>query len=298
MVGAILAVALDFNLSCFLVPIVLLQLLHKLLLRPVACWLYNKSYPINIGCRELRKEKRLPMGTTQLAATLFQLQQLDLELDRLIAEQQALTTALQGNAVIRKLRAESRIAEQQLQAGLQAQKEAEWTLDELNNRLRTLEQRLYNGTVSNPKELYAMQQEAQHLRAQQSRQEEMTLEMMDATEALQEHARQRSDALRRAEEEWERGSASSIARRDELEQKREELQEKRARFTADLDPELLKRYESLRRTKQGRAISRVEQNSCQWCRVLLTPSELQRVRTSNTLQTCSNCGRILYYDRQ
>ncbi|HZS77185.1 MAG TPA: C4-type zinc ribbon domain-containing protein [Ktedonobacteraceae bacterium] len=238
------------------------------------------------------------MGTTQLAATLFQLQQLDLELDRLIAEQQALTTALQGNAVIRKLRAESRIAEQQLQAGLQAQKEAEWTLDELNNRLRTLEQRLYNGTVSNPKELYAMQQEAQHLRAQQSRQEEMTLEMMDATEALQEHARQRSDALRRAEEEWERGSASSIARRDELEQKREELQEKRARFTADLDPELLKRYESLRRTKQGRAISRVEQNSCQWCRVLLTPSELQRVRTSNTLQTCSNCGRILYYDRQ
>ena len=77
----------------------------------------------------------------------------------------------------------------------------------------------------------------------------------------------------------------------------EELQARREQLVTRLDAGLLTRYDNIRRTRQGRAVSKVEQGSCQWCRVILTPSELQRVRTSTELQTCSNCGRILYYDR-
>ena len=64
------------------------------------------------------KENHLPMSTTQIAATLYQLQQLDLELERLIAEQQALGQSLQEDAAVKKARAEQRMAQQQLQAGL------------------------------------------------------------------------------------------------------------------------------------------------------------------------------------
>ena len=237
------------------------------------------------------------MSTTQSAATLFQLQQLDLELERLTAEQQALANTLQGNMQLRKLRTEQARAQQELHTGLQSQKEAEWTLEELNRRLTTQEQRLYSGSISNPKELYTLQQEVQHLRAQQSRQEEMALEVMEAAESLQETMSRATETLQQAEEEWARSNAEGILRRDQLETKRQELQRKREQLAAAIDAELLKRYETLRRSKQGRAISKVEQNSCQWCRVILTPSELQRVRVSKELQTCSNCGRILYYDR-
>src|ERR1700693_2850441 len=82
--------------------------------------------------RTLRKENCLQMSTTKIAATLYQLQQLDLELERLIAEQQALAQTLQADAALRKARVEHHIAQQQLQAGLQAQKEAEWALEELD----------------------------------------------------------------------------------------------------------------------------------------------------------------------
>ena len=126
------------------------------------------------------------MSTTKIAATLYQLQQLDLELERLIAEQQALESSLQGDSVLKRLQAEHNIAQQQLQLGLQAQKEAEWALEELDRRMRMQEQRLYSGVVTNPKELYALQQEVQHLRAQQNRQEEMALEVILTTESLQE----------------------------------------------------------------------------------------------------------------
>ena len=237
------------------------------------------------------------MSTTQSAATLFQLQQHDLDLERLLAEQQALANALQASTQLKKLRIEQARAQQELRAGLKAQKEAEWALEELERRLHTQEQRLYSGGITNPKELYTLQQEVQHLRAQQSRQEEMVLEVMEAAEFLQNTARRATEALQQAEEEWAKSNAESILRRDQLETKRQELQTRRAQFADTIDAELLKRYETLRRSKQGRAISKVEQNSCQWCRVILTPSELQRVRVSTELQTCSNCGRILYYDR-
>jgi uncharacterized protein len=237
------------------------------------------------------------MSTTHSAAILFQLQQYDLDLERLLAEQQALANALQASTQLKKLRIEQARTQQELRAGLQVQKEAEWTLEELERRLRAQEQRLYSGGITNPKELSTLQQEVQHLRAQQSRQEEMALEVIEAAEFLQNAARRATEALQQAEEEWAKSNAEGILRRDQLETKRQELQTKRAQFADTIDAELLKRYETLRRSKQGRAISKVEQNSCQWCRVILTPSELQHVRVSTELQTCSNCGRILYYDR-
>jgi uncharacterized protein len=237
------------------------------------------------------------MSTTQMAALLFQVQQLDLELDRLAAEQQALTGSLQGNSRLRKLRSEYEIAQQQLQSGLQAQTEAEWALEDLNNRLKAQEQRLYNGTVSNPKELQSLQQEVQRLRAQQSREEDRVLEVIDAADSLKEMVQRKVQAFEQAETEWQQESAALLARRDTIAARQQEVQEKRNRLAAGLGPELLGRYEAMRRTKQGRAVSKVEQNSCQWCRVILTPSELQRVRMSSELQTCTNCGRILYYDR-
>jgi len=104
-------------------------------------------------------------------------------------------------------------------------------------------------------------------------------------------------ALQRAEEAWEQEAVTLAARRDQLEARQRELQGKRAEISSAVEQGSLIRYDAMRHTKQGRAVSKVEHNSCQWCRVILTPSELQHVRISSELQTCTNCGRILYYER-
>ncbi|HEY7419675.1 MAG TPA: C4-type zinc ribbon domain-containing protein, partial [Ktedonobacteraceae bacterium] len=235
------------------------------------------------------------MNTMQLAAHLFQLQQLDLELDRLRSELQAIATALQGDTRLRKLRLECSIAQQQVQAALQQQKDAEWHLEDIQQRLQTQEQRLNNGTVAHAKELQALQQAVQHLHAQQSRQEEVTLEIIDTVEALQEEAERKHIALQQAESEWQKETAALTMRHDELEARLRDATRKREQLAGSIENSFVTRYMTLRRTKQGHAISRIDKNSCQWCRVILAPSELQRVRTSSELQTCMNCGRILYY---
>ncbi len=237
------------------------------------------------------------MSATHIPATLYQLQQIDLELDRLTNEEQALSSSLQGNSALQRARAEHTLAQQQLRSSQQAQKEAEWTFEDLGRRLSTHEQRLYNGTVTNSKELSSLQQEVQRLRAQQSRQEDTVLEVIEATEALQDTAQRKAAALQQAEETWQQENAALVLRREQLERQKQEAKARRTSFAGNIDAALLTRYETLRRTKQGRAVSKIEQSSCQWCRVILTPSELQRVRVSSDLQTCSNCGRILYYDR-
>jgi predicted nucleic acid-binding Zn-ribbon protein len=238
------------------------------------------------------------VSTTQTAATLFQLQQLDLELDRLTTEYQAIMNSLQGNAKLHKLRSDYEIAQEEWQSSLQTQKDAEWTLEDLNHRLQQQEQRLYNGSVTHPKELQSLQQEVQRLRAQQNRQEEHLLEVIDTTESLQEIAQQKLTGFQQMQDHWQEESTVLTARGEQIKEQQRQLVAKREHIVANLNGDLVKRYETMRRTKQGRAVSKVEQNSCQWCRVILTPSELQHVRISSELQTCTNCGRILYYDRQ
>src|SRR5256714_9661959 len=192
------------------------------------------------------------MSATQIAATLFQLQQLDLELERVIAEQQAIITSLQGDSTLQKLRAEHDTVQQQLRSGQQAQKEAEWALEDINRRLAMQEQRLYSGAVTNPKELSALQQEVQRLRAQQSRQEETALEVMDSAESLQEMARQKAEELEQEEKTWGEESASLRARREQLEVRQQELQGRRAQLASTIEPQFVNRYDVMRRTKQAR----------------------------------------------
>jgi len=237
------------------------------------------------------------MSTTQVTSTLFQLQQFDLELDRINAEKQSVAQALQGNSTLHKARMAYTNAQQQLHTGEQAQKDAEWSLEDISRRLSTQEQRLYGGNGVNSKEMNALQQEVQRLHAQHHRQEEVVLEVMDSTEALQEAVQQRRRELQRVEEEWQKESLVLTSRREQLEVRQQETQTKRTQLATTIPPDLLQRYDGMRRTKQGRAVSKVEQGSCQWCRVILTPSELQHVRVSPDLQTCTNCGRILYYER-
>lgn len=237
------------------------------------------------------------MSTSQVTAVLYQLQMVDLELDRVIAEKHSISTSLQGSATLRKLRAEYDTARQQLLSGQQAQKDAEWSLEDIGQRLSNQERRLYSGSIQNGKELQMLQQEVQNLRAQQNRQEERLLEVMDTAESLTETERRKALELQEAEDHWKQENAILQTRREQAEARFQKLQDQRQSLLSRVGEALLKRYENMRRTKQGRAVSKVDQNSCQWCRVILTPSEMQQVRISSELQTCTNCGRILYYER-
>jgi predicted nucleic acid-binding Zn-ribbon protein len=236
------------------------------------------------------------MPRVDVSARLYEAQQADLELDRLRAEQQALQTALASDSAVREAQAAlddatvtAQAAEQQLQA-------AEAALVETTTRLELQEQRLYGSQTNIPRDLRALQQEVAHLREQQGIQEEHVLlgmDKLDQAQAALAHARAAWDGASAA---WERERAELALRLSRIEERTAELQEQRRQILAACDLAAAQRYETLRRTKQGKAVSRVVSGTCQWCRVMLTSSEMQRLRQGAALQVCGNCGRILYLE--
>ena len=54
-------------------------------------------------------------------------------------------------------------------------------------------------------------------------------------------------------------------------------------------------YERIRGARGGQAVAEVREGLCTACNVLLRPQVYNEVRTNEAVQTCENCGRIMYY---
>lgn len=234
------------------------------------------------------------MTRAQLAE-LHALQQLDLDLERATAEVEALHHTLASDPT-----AGARVALARGQRAADASagrvRAAETTLAETRERLKRQETRLYGGQVS-AKDIARAEQEIAHLKELVASQEDTLLAAMLAAEEDQGLLAERRRALAEVERagEAERRDATArleqaTARLDALRCRREE----QAAALSSTSPDLLARYEALRRSHGGRAVAEVRSGVCSACRVTLTPAALQRARLVAELPHCDNCGRILY----
>jgi len=71
------------------------------------------------------------------------------------------------------------------------------------------------------------------------------------------------------------------------------LQEARDNLAKRIKPQLLNRYERVSRS-YDRAVVPVTGNLCLGCFVTL-PTSYQSLQSKNSILTCENCGRILYF---
>jgi predicted nucleic acid-binding Zn-ribbon protein len=225
-------------------------------------------------------------------ADLHGLQQLDTEIERATIEGEALRRALAADPT-EPARAAQATSERAAEASTTRMRQAEATLEDTRERLKRQEARLYGGQVS-AKDLGKAQQEIEHLQTLRASQEDALLAaMMDAEEA-QAAATARAQALAEAERARDRDRSDQTTRLEQVTARLEHLRAERGQRVAALAPELLARYEALRRSHGGRAVAEVRGNVCSACRVTLTPATLQRARIAGDLPLCDNCGRILY----
>ncbi len=234
------------------------------------------------------------MSRATQTAALYQLQQLDGEIDRVAAEVQAITTALQDDSALRQATEAHATAQQALQQRQQALRAAEHELDDLAARIKTHNDRLYSGSVTNPRELGALQQEIQHLRELHSAQEDRVLEALAAVDDAQALAASSKAQQEAAEQTRQQEQTTLTERLRQVEARLADARKLRQSQAESCVPALVQRYEQIRRAKGGKAVVLAEGGTCQGCRVTLTANDLQRLRTSAEVTTCSNCGRILY----
>lgn len=179
-------------------------------------------------------------------------------------------------------------------------RDAQLIVEQIEAREQAVENRLYSGAVTNPRELEAFQEEQATLGRQKAEAEDVLLERMVAVEELEESLDETRSALSAMEERRQARVPQLQEQERALSAELDALERRRSELLPQFDGVTLSTYETLLASRGGHAVSKVEASRgndiCGACRVALPRSDAQRVRSGDTLVQCNNCRRILYLE--
>ena len=227
-----------------------------------------------------------------VAKQLYQLQEVDLELESNEQAVSQIANQLGKNQAVVRAQNELTLEHQRLEELTRQQHSAEWEIEDLVNKLAPAEEKLYSGRIKNPKELTNLQHEIDGLKARRNQLEDKALEIMDQVEIATATVATKSNELKTLETEWHSRQQQLSTNIEQLKTILSDLKQKRQLLSAKIDPQAIELYHKLRKQK-GTAVAKVEQGICRGCQISLPTTELQQARSGSLVQ-CSSCGRILF----
>lgn len=229
-----------------------------------------------------------------LPGQLYKLQQLDLELQKKQQELSEVENQLSDNKAL--VAAESRLASQkeQLEDAKKKQKSSEWELEDLQEKVRQIDSKLYSGKTKDPKELVNLEKEVKGLKSQTTTKEDTLLGLMSLVEDMEARVKTTAAELERLKKEWEQTQETLRPRKGEIEIALAELKGERNRLAQQIDSEAFNIYERIRLTR-GQAVVKVERGRCLGCHITVPTSQWQKAKAGDLIQ-CNNCSRILYLE--
>ena len=225
---------------------------------------------------------------------LYELQEVDLEIDAKRETLSEVISRLGESEFLDEVRLSLARDEEKLVELQRTQKEVEREVEDLQAKAAVATDKLYGGTVKNPKELTSLQEQLSNFKRKIGEGDDKTLDIMSEVEAAQKEVSLKRSEVAKIEEEWQAEQASLSQEQTELSAALATLEPRRKELASRLDTLSLELYEALRQKRQGRAVAKLERGMCQGCRIALPMSELQRARMGQELVQCGSCERILY----
>ncbi len=225
---------------------------------------------------------------------LFRLQELDLERERWVSRQAEIDRALADDANVQAAQAQVAHAHNQLNRARAQAQTLEHQMLALTNKIRALEQRLYGGRVSNPKELRDLQADVQAHQRRRAALEEQQFAALIESETAETQLAAAQHQLQTAETAWHTGNANLRTERAQIAERLAGLDDERTSLANRIRPEDMSLYQRLRASKNGRALARLDDGVCNACWVEPSATLAQQARRGQEPALCPNCGRILY----
>jgi uncharacterized protein len=237
------------------------------------------------------------LSLEQLEALLL-VQERDIHLDQLRHRRDALPERAELNARAAELRTQEAArgeVRERHRAMLAEERRIDDEAQAVGERAADVDQRLYSGTVTSPRELQAMQADIEMLRRRRSDLEDEELEIMEQREALDAELAALDgsiDAL------WTtvnglRTTITSAEQEIDGEIAREE--DERAVLAKPIVDSLLHDYERRRAQNRGAGAARLVGTTCQACHLTIPSTEAERIRRAagTEIAYCDNCSAIL-----
>jgi uncharacterized protein len=225
---------------------------------------------------------------------LYQLQLLDTEADQVRQRLAEIETSLGENEHINRAEAAATAVDKKLRQAQAKMRDLELELKSLTEKIDHEEKLLYGGSARSPKEAANLQDEIASLKRRREDREELLLTVMvevEDTETELERVRVDLDTVKA---DWSEVQQTLQQEQAELRVRLAQLAEQRPSITGAIIEEDLARYQTLRKTKAGRAVALMKDSVCQGCGVTASSNKERQARQGTELITCGVCGRILY----
>lgn len=233
------------------------------------------------------------MEMTSLA-DLLDVQDLDLQIDRLLERRQSLPELAaykEAHEQEQQLTAEIDTAMADLK-GLELEfDKAEGELQILEAKLGEHETRLFAGGMS-ARETEHMRLEVQSLHGQREALEERVLGMLERLDPARDRVADLETKRAAISEEKARLETVIKSEWKQIDAELARKEERKAEALAPIPPDLVDLYETLRQSKEGVAIGRFEHGVCGGCHMTLSPAE-QIEAFEGDIPRCVHCRRIL-----
>jgi predicted nucleic acid-binding Zn-ribbon protein len=225
--------------------------------------------------------------------SIYRLQNLDQELERGQRRIAEIQVSFGETESLRQARAVVADAEKEYRKWMTEARDLELELESLSNKISASENRLYSGSITNPKELSDIQAEVASLNRRRRELEDKLLEAMVYSEEAESMLKMRDETLSATKNRWQADQEALQQELDELNAQLQVTQDERDRLRQRIAPDELALYDSVRARLGSVAVATLRDGVCGFCAVAPSSTKFGRIRSGRELQKCSNCGRIL-----
>ncbi len=149
--------------------------------------------------------------------------------------------------------------------------------------------------AKNSKEYMAAQREIEQRRESLAGREGEITKLVEAVDAKKKLLADRAADVQTLKDSIQKDSDVARARMAELEGKIAALRTERDALAKSVKPEMLKRYSTIR-MRRGLAVVSVRNGTCQGCNMNIPPQLFNILQRGNSIETCPNCHRLIYWE--
>ncbi|MCM8791884.1 MAG: C4-type zinc ribbon domain-containing protein [Candidatus Omnitrophica bacterium] len=234
-------------------------------------------------------------GLKEQIRRLIELQNVDSQIFALREEKESKPAEIEAlNNAFEEKKKQLTQTEREIQNLLKEKKDKELELTSKEEQIKKLQIQLYQ--LKTNKEYTAMLKEIEIAKADISLQEDKILEIIDKIDIKQKELQQEKENLAEEEKNFNREKNKIEIRIKEIEERLATLEIKRKDIVADIQPQILMQYERILKNRDGLAIVKVNNNSCEGCNMTLPPQMVNLIKMYERIISCEICQRMLYIE--
>ncbi len=168
------------------------------------------------------------------------------------------------------------------------------TIKDLREKAEVVEEQMYNGKITNPKELMSLQKKLeeinQHLDESKNHLANLTKELEKHNQVIDEKKVELSVEIKSYQTETKKYKQLREIDKANLEKMFEQLKN----LEKEIDQKLLEKYKRNSKRIGSNVIVPLKGEKCSGCYIDISKVMLADIKKGNTLVNCENCGRILF----